>query len=115
MATIFIRDLVVEGKHGVNPEEKVTSQPFKITVEIEFDTTKAQVSDNLNDTLDYSKIRKQITTVVQGNSFDLIERLAQAIADDLLADNAIQELTVAIEKPAVYDNAVPGLKITFKR
>jgi len=115
VATIFIRDLVVNGRHGVHEHEKTTPQPFKLSVELEFDTSHAQQSDDIGDTLDYSAMRQTIISVVEGSSYDLLERLAQVVADKLFEDSRVQQLRISIEKPAVYDTGVPGVTIDFTR
>ncbi|HWB38753.1 MAG TPA: dihydroneopterin aldolase [Candidatus Saccharimonadales bacterium] len=115
MATIFLRDLLVEGRHGVHPHEKTERQPFKINIEIEVDTSAAQQSDNLADTIDYDTVRKAVIRLVQNSSFDLMERLAQAIADELMSDPRIQQLTIEIQKLEIFDDSVPGVRLTFKR
>jgi FolB domain-containing protein len=113
MATISLSNLVVEGKHGVDEQEKTIAQPFRIDLELTYDSIKAQQSDNIADAIDYAQLRKTIITTVQTTSFNLLERLAQHIADQLLRDQRIENLTLSIAKPAIFDSGVPAVTLTF--
>ena len=111
MSTIYIRDLVVEGVHGWHDHEKNKPQKFSISVELDVET-KAGQSDQLHDTVNWSEIRDQITSTVEGNSFNLIEKLAQTIADELLQDHKIKKATVAVDKLEAFASGVPGVRVT---
>lgn len=115
MATVTLRDLVVEAKHGVLDHEKTQTQPFKIHLELQYDSLKAQTSDNINDAIDYSVIRQQVIDTTKNTSFDLLERLAQEIADTVLKDSRIETLAVSIEKPTIFESGTPGVTLTFSR
>jgi FolB domain-containing protein len=111
MSIIYIKDLVVEGKHGIHQREKINAQSFRINVELNVDNTKAGVSDNLDDTLDWSRLRATIVETAQNNSFNLIERLAQEIAQQILLDKRIQKLVLSIDKLDAFKTGIPGVKI----
>ena len=111
MLVIYIRDLVVEAKHGVHQREKEEAQRFVINLEVTVEDLPATVSDDLAETLNYSELRQTTIDTAQNNSFNLIERLAQAIADQILTDKRIRKLTISIDKPDVYDNGTPGIKL----
>jgi FolB domain-containing protein len=112
MAVIYIKDLVVEGKHGVHQREKDHPQRFSITTELTIDTAKAGVSDDLNDTLNWSALRDVITDTVQNNSFNLVERLAREVGDRLiLSDVRIQKLIVSIDKLDAFETGMPGVRL----
>jgi dihydroneopterin aldolase len=112
MSTVYIRDLVIEAKHGVHDREKVSAQRFNINLELDVDTPGAFTSDDVNDTVSYSELRQIIIDTVTNNTFDLIERLAQEIINNISADRRINTITVAIEKLDVYPSGVPGIRIT---
>jgi dihydroneopterin aldolase len=111
MSVIYIKDLVVEGKHGIHPHEKATAQHFSISVELTVNTSKAALSDGLADTVDWSKLRDMITDTVQNESFNLVERLAQQLADRILADRRVEKLTLSIDKLDAFGNGLPGIRI----
>lgn len=111
MLIIRIKDLVVEAKHGVHPKEKQQPQRFIFNVELTLDSGRAGASDGLDDTLDYSQLRQTIIDTAQNNSFNLIERLAREVADQILRDKRVRKVVVSIDKPDVYDNGTPGVRL----
>jgi len=115
MSVIYIKDLVVEAKHGVHQPEKTNAQRFKISVELTFDLSKAAASDELADTLNWSRLRDSIVEVAQNNSFNLVERLAQAVAERLMRDGRIQAVIVTIDKLDAFEIGVPGVRLMVKR
>jgi FolB domain-containing protein len=115
MAVLYIKDLVVEAKHGVNPEEKTTLQQFKINVKMTVDTDKAGRSDDLSDTVNWSDIRKSIIHTVKSNTFNLMERLAKEIADQILNEKRITRVVVEIEKLDAFQTGVPGIIVVVGR
>lgn len=112
MSKMFIKDLVIHATHGVYDHEKTTAQNFIINLTLEVDTPDAFTSDNVDDTVDYSKIRDDIIAITTNNSFDLIERLADEIITHVLADARITEATVSIDKPDAFESGIPGIQIT---
>jgi dihydroneopterin aldolase len=111
MSIIYIRDLVVEAKHGVHQHEKDQSQRFNFNLELTFDTERAAISDDLADTINYSGIRHVIIDTTQNNSFNLVERLAQTIADQILTDKRIQKLVLSIDKLDAFKVGKPGIRL----
>jgi dihydroneopterin aldolase len=110
MITIYIKDLVVKAKHGVHAQEKEQTQRFKINVELTFETSAAQ-TDNIDDTLNWSEIRDQIVSVTKNNSFNLVEKLAKAITEELLANTRIQKVIVEVDKLDAFPSGVPGVRL----
>ncbi len=114
-SVIYIKDLVVEGKHGVHPREKAKAQRFNVNVELIVDTAKAARSDNLADTLNYSTVRTIIVDTIQNNSFNLLEKLADQLAGQILADHRIQKMVLSIDKPDAFKSGVPGIRLEVKQ
>jgi dihydroneopterin aldolase len=98
---ILIEGIVVQGTHGVHPEEQVTPQPFEIDVELALDLQPAGLTDDLERTIDYSKVFLTCREVVESTRFLLIEALGEAIAEALFAGYPADEVTIRIRKPAV--------------
>jgi FolB domain-containing protein len=114
MIAIYIKDLVVEAKHGWHPHEKTKDQRFKISVELQTET-KSTKTDELDDTLNWSALRDQIVAVIKNNSFNLVEKLAQAIAEDLLTNGSVEKVTVSVDKLDAFANGVPGVRLELSR
>jgi dihydroneopterin aldolase len=101
MDRVFVRGILVEGCHGVEAAERAEVQPFAVDVELALDLGPAGRSDDLARTADYAAVDREVRRVVTTTSFRLIEALAEAIADALLAGFPADEVTVRIAKPAV--------------
>jgi dihydroneopterin aldolase len=111
MITVYIKDLVVSGTHGWHDHEKTTPQRFSVFVELEVETQAGQ-TDRLEDTVNWSGIRDQIIDIVENNSFSLIEKLAQTIADTLISDSKIKKSTVSVDKLEAFSSGIPGVRAT---
>ncbi len=109
--TLYIKDLVVEAKHGVHPYEKAQAQRFGVTVELSLAYSSAVTSDDLDDTVDWSQLKSSIVSEVQNNSYNLIERLTQGVADKILTDKRIAKVVVIIEKLDAFESGVPSVKL----
>jgi dihydroneopterin aldolase len=97
---IELRGLRLVGHHGVLPEERTQGQPFVVDLVLELDTSAAARTDDLTQTVDYSVIAAAIAAVVTGEPVDLIETLAQRIADVCLAADAkLTGVEVTVHKP----------------
>lgn len=99
---ILIEGMVFEGTHGVYPEEQTTPQPFEVDVELALNLQPAGMSDDLALTVDYGRVFDVCRQIVESTRFNLIEALAEAIAEELLTGfRAIDSVTVRIRKPKV--------------
>ena len=96
---IILQGMRFYGYHGVNPEEKVLGQTYLVDLEAELDLSRPGRTDNLEDTVSYTHIYRATKAVVEGESRNLLERLAQEIADRVLADFPVEAVTVTVKKP----------------
>ena len=100
MDKIIVKNLELFCYHGVNPEEKVDGQIFVFDVEAEVDLSLPCKTDNVDDTVSYAKIIKTIRRVAQSEKNDLIERVAQRVADELFDEfHKIKALKITLKKP----------------
>ena len=99
---ILLDGMTFEGTHGVHPEEQVTPQPFEVDVELALNLQPAGMSDDLALTVDYGRVFEVCRQIVESTRFNLIEALAEAIAEELLAGFPLTDsVTVRIRKPKV--------------
>lgn len=77
MDKILTRGLRVYAYHGVKAEEKEKGQPFLLDIDMAADTRAAGLSDDLADTVNYSKVSKRVVAVMLAEKNDLIERAAE--------------------------------------
>lgn len=100
MDKIIIKDLHYFAYHGVNIEEKIHGQNYYIDIVADADLSAACRSDDLDDTVSYSKIIKRAGYAFTAEKYDLIEKAAQEIADILLREfPKLQAVEVTIRKP----------------
>lgn len=99
MDKIYIKGLRVWAYHGVNPSEQEKGQPFELDITIGYDLSAAGCSDDLSQTINYSKAAKRAIAVMLEEKNALIERAATRVADALLAEFPADEVTVLLKKP----------------
>lgn len=87
------------GHHGVLEAERRDGQTFLIDLALGIDSTPAAASDDLQDTVDYGSLVAQVKAAVEKDPVDLIETLAQRIADICLLDGRVQWSRVTVHKP----------------
>jgi len=98
--SIILKSIKLHGYHGVLPIERENGQTFKIDVELFLDLKKAGESDNLEDTVDYSKVYDIVKRINETNKFRLIERFAHVISQEIMSTyKEVQEVIVSIRKP----------------
>jgi dihydroneopterin aldolase len=96
---ITLRGLRFLGRHGVELEERLEPQPFDVDLILRGDLSAAAATDDLADTVDYSAVFTLVGEVVEGRSYRLIEALAGAIANAVLAAHPIDDVEVRVRKP----------------
>jgi dihydroneopterin aldolase len=97
---IVLTGLRVFGYHGVFDTERRDGQEFVIDVELEIDTAGAARSDAHDDAVDYAVVAQRAADIVGGEPVNLIETLAERIADALLADDRVSAVHVTVHKPS---------------
>lgn len=96
---ITLRGMRFMGRHGVTPEERAEAQPFEVDVVLRLDLSRAAASDALADTVDYAAVFGLVQRIVEGRSFSLLEAIAAAIADGVLATFPVDEVEARVRKP----------------
>jgi dihydroneopterin aldolase len=96
---IAVRGMLFLARHGVSLDERLEPQPFEVDVELHKDLSSASSSDELADTIDYSALFSLVGSIVEGQSFRLIESLAGTIADSVLAETDATAVEVRVRKP----------------
>jgi 7,8-dihydroneopterin aldolase/epimerase/oxygenase len=87
------------GRHGVLDFERREGQIFRVDLVLGMDSRPAARSDDLQDTVDYGTLVAAVKKVVENDPVDLIETLAQRIADVCLSDGRVQWTEVTVHKP----------------
>ena len=100
MDAITITGIRAFGHHGVFESEKRDGQEFIVDLRLELDLSRPGSSDNLEDTVDYGAIAIRTRAIIEGDPFNLIERLATEIATKLKAEFELGGIEVTVHKPA---------------
>lgn len=105
MDTIFIQQLKVEAIIGVYEHERTNKQPLFIDLTLDHDISHAAASDELKYALDYHQLSIDIHQFVSESSYQLIEALAEDLAQHILQNAAIKKVDLTISKPQALDLA----------
>jgi dihydroneopterin aldolase len=104
------------GHHGVFDHERRDGQVFRVDLVLGLDTTAAAVSDDLAETVDYGGLVGRVRAAVETDPVDLIETLAQRIAEVCLTDERVQWTEVTVHKPhAPIDATFTDVALTISR
>ncbi len=105
MEKIKISNLRLNGKHGVYDFEKKKERVFELDIYMYINLRDALLSDDLNDSVDYSKIVELVKKIFAENDCNLIEYLAGRICQGILEKYPIQKVVIKIRKPHAPINA----------
>ncbi|OLS19491.1 MAG: D-erythro-7,8-dihydroneopterin triphosphate epimerase [Candidatus Heimdallarchaeota archaeon LC_2] len=97
--TIFIKNLKVRGIIGINDWERKEKQDILINVSLVLNLEKAGKSDNIDDTVNYRTLTKEIIDLVEISQFFLVEKLISTILDLCLKQDIVEKAKVRVEKP----------------
>ncbi len=97
MIAVELEGLEVFGRHGVEEEERREGQMF--FYDVRFEVSDAALSDRIEDAVDYRLVADCVREISEGRDFNLIEALAAAVADALLARFEVELVRVRVRKP----------------
>tara|TARA_Y100000768_G_scaffold32113_1_gene21131 strand:- start:11636 stop:12013 length:378 start_codon:yes stop_codon:yes gene_type:complete len=115
---IQLRGLRVVCIVGVLPEERERPQPLEIDIDIYSDLSAAGHSDDLKDTIDYGAAAQSVAETCLSSQAQLLEHLAQLIADDLLKPVQVTAVDVTIKKlrpPIPLDISFTAVQVVRRR
>ena len=96
---ISLTGLVARGHHGVYDFERRDGQDFIIDVAVDLDLRAAAASDDLKRTVHYGELAEAVVAAVEGDPVDLIETVAERVAEIALGWAAVHSATVTVHKP----------------
>ncbi len=113
---IRLDGLRVFARHGVLPAEADVGQVFIIDLALTVDLSKAAASDAVSDTVDYADMAAAVVAVVTEERWNLIERVAERVAEIVLEDDKVEAVTVTVHKPgAPIAVAFSDVSVTISR
>ena len=113
---IAIRGLTAYAHHGVYAFERRQGQTFRCDAVLEVDTAPAAQSDDLQRTVNYAELAQRLYTALSTEPVDLLETLAQRLADVCLAYELVSAVEITVHKPEA-DLGVPfdDVTVTIRR
>ena len=113
---IAVRGLTAHAFHGVYEAERRLGQTFRVDAVLELDTAPAAAGDDLERTVNYAELARALHGVLTGEPVDLLETLAQRLADVCLGDPLVDAVEVTVHKPEA-DLGVPfdDVTVTIRR
>lgn len=96
---ITLKNMVFYGYHGAFAAEKELGQRFEVDLELKADLSQAAKSDDLEVGINYVDVYTTVKDIVEEREFDLLEALAEAIAQEVLSGYPVEEITVKVRKP----------------
>lgn len=105
MDIIYIHNIKAECIIGVWDWERRIKQAVFVNLDLGTDISKAAKSDELSDTLDYKSITKQVKAFIEESSYQLVETLAENIAQKIISDFGVTWVRVKLNKRGALRDA----------
>jgi dihydroneopterin aldolase len=113
---LAITGIEVFAHHGVFGFERTDGQKFVIDLILGVSTAAAAASDDLKDTVDYGRVVAQVVEAATTRPVDLIETLAQRLADVVLREPRVEWVQITLHKPnAPIDATFDDVALTITR
>ena len=106
MDIVFIRELKIDTVVGIYDWERRIRQAVVMDLEMGADVARAAKSDRIEDTLDYKSVAKRLIQFVSEAEFQLVETLAENVAELVMREFGVRWIRVTLNKPG----AVSGSK-----
>jgi dihydroneopterin aldolase len=103
--TIFLHELRVDTVVGIWDWERKIRQTVSIDLEMGTDIRRAAGSDTIEDTLNYKSVAKRVQQFVGDSEFQLVETMAEKIAETVLAEIELPWIQVRVSKPGAIRGA----------
>jgi dihydroneopterin aldolase len=109
--TIAVRGLRAFARHGVYARERQQGQIFLADAVLEFNAAPAAATDDLTRTVNYAELAQRLHAVLAGEPVDLLETLAQRLAEVCLSYEQVEAVEITVHKPEA-DLGVPFDDVT---
>lgn len=110
--TLHIKGLKANTRIGVYTWEQHIDQ--QLLIDISIDTDLSSCEEDLSKTIDYAALCETVTQFVESNSFQLIETVANQVAQFVQGNFKVTQLTVGVSKPHAIKNA-DNIQVVVRR
>ncbi len=114
MDIIYLSDLKIDTVIGIYDWERRITQTVSFDLEMATDIRKAAASDAIEDTLDYKAVAKRLIQFVGESEFQLVETLAERVAEIILTEFNVPWVRVRLNKKGAVRHA-SGVGIVIER
>lgn len=114
MDIIYLSDLKIDTVIGIYDWERRITQTVSFDLEMATDIRKAAASDTIEDTLDYKSVAKRLIQFVSESEFQLVETLAERVAEIILSEFNVPWVRVRLNKKGAVRHA-SGVGILIER
>lgn len=114
MDIIFLQDLRIDTIIGIYDWERSTRQTLSLDLEMAADIRKAAATDHIDDTLNYKAVAKRLIEYVGQSEFQLVETLAERVAEIILKEFQVPWVRVTLNKGGAVRGA-KGVGIIIER
>ena len=116
MDLIFLTGLTTDCIIGIWDWERRVKQKVVVDLEMSADIRRAAASDTIEDTLDYKKVAKRLLAFVGDSQFQLVETLAERIAQLVVTEFDVAWVRVRLNKQgAIRGSRDVGILIERRR
>jgi len=114
MDIIFIRDLRVDAVIGIYDWERAIKQTLSFDLELATDIAGAAASDHIDEALNYKAVAKRVINFVESSDFQLVETLAERVAELVRSEFAVPWLRLTLNKGGAVRGA-KGVGVVIER
>jgi dihydroneopterin aldolase len=111
---MFIRDLVLEARIGAYAHERQAAQRVRFNIDMRVREPAGPLGDDLSKVLSYDAVIAGVRRLLAAGHIDLIETLAENVAQTCLADSRVASVKVAVEKLDI-EAAAAGVGVEIER
>jgi len=105
MDIVYLHDLKIDCVIGVWEWERQTTQTVTLDLDMAIDGRKAAQTDRIEDTLNYKAVAKRLIAFVSTSKFQLVETLAERVAEIVLSDFNVRWLRLRVNKKGAIRGA----------
>lgn len=110
---IILKNISVYGHLGVTEKEKSKRQKIQINIKIELTTSFSMLNDSIDNTVNYSLVRKQVKKLFRKENFNLLETAALRIAQLIKENHSCKRVEVTVKKFPYRDIEYVACTITL--
>ena len=109
---VFINDLVIEMSAGIYYHEKANKQRVIVNITLDVESNAGKTLTSIDNVVSYEYIVNQVREVAAAKHYDLLEELAEKIAEICASNKMVHKSTIRLEKPDIIsDTKSVGIEI----